>query len=115
MTEFKTVQELLAVPDRWTKGVYAQIDKDPNGDDVDTDDPAATCWCLIGAVFRVYPNCEAQIAAIRKLGRALGSRTDPSTLDPEDWTTDRADLEVWNDHPKRTHQEVLDLVTRAGV
>jgi hypothetical protein len=46
--------ELLADPAHWTKGAMARTG--PNGIfSVEPDDPAATCWCLDGAVVKCYP------------------------------------------------------------
>ncbi len=103
MAEFKTVQELLAVPERWTKGVYARKDNNLVGGDVEPEDPTAVCWCLIGAILCVYPDQKQQEDAIRRLNRHMLSTEFENAAD------------AWNDHPDRTHQEVLDLVMRAGL
>jgi len=45
------VAELLAEPQHWTTGALA---KDSAGRSVSPTDPTATCWCGIGATYKVY-------------------------------------------------------------
>lgn len=45
------VAELLDDPAHWTTGALA---KDANGNSVAPTDPSATCWCAIGATYKVY-------------------------------------------------------------
>lgn len=107
--EFKTVAELLAAPERWTKGWFARRDDNLVGGWVLPNDPRAACWCLSGAVERVYPSGGAQADACCKLYRVLeelGDRADPAN---------GFDLSAWNDAASRTHAEVLELVTKAGI
>jgi len=40
-------RDLLADPDKWTKGSFART---AEGDRVGFSDPEATCWCLMGAL-----------------------------------------------------------------
>lgn len=89
------VYELLAIPDRWTKGAYA---RDINGAIVDCQSGHAACWCLDGAVHRCYPSLTEKANMLDLLDTAIGHQA----------TT-------WNDAPERTHAEVLELVTRLGI
>lgn len=45
------VADLLDDPAHWTTGALA---KDANGNSVGPTDPTATCWCAIGATYKVY-------------------------------------------------------------
>jgi hypothetical protein len=49
--EFKTLVELFSDPSRHTKGVYARNAK---GECVNEHDGDAVCFCLSGAIARVY-------------------------------------------------------------
>lgn len=100
--KFKTLQELFSDPKRWTTHGKA---RDTRGRPTLVHDPYAACWCLLGALQRVYggtfyanPDC---MRAMGKVNDAL----------PDDAET----IAEWNDHPDRTAEEVLALVTKAGV
>lgn len=111
----KTVVELLSPKVRWTKGTFARIGDRMNsldGPAVRSDDPCATCFCLLGAVHRVYHTEAKRDAAILKLHIALEATGWPVDLvkyAPTD------DLVNWNDAEERTHEEVLALAVAAGV
>jgi hypothetical protein len=49
----KQVRELLSDPTKWTQGTSA---RDASGNAVDPKDPAATCFCVYGAVHHFAPN-----------------------------------------------------------
>ena len=40
---------LISIPERWTKGTFS---RDAEGNKVEIDDEAATCWCGEGAVHK---------------------------------------------------------------
>jgi len=46
------VRELLSDPARWTQGTAA---RNVEGRHVTSTDPNATCWCLMGAVWKHAP------------------------------------------------------------
>lgn len=97
MQEFKTVQELLAVEERWAQGGHVF---DSDGFAVPSiNSPRASRFCLLGAVYKVYPTSSACLVALAKLEEVSGE----------------AKLGLWNDAPERTHAEVLELVTKANV
>lgn len=55
-------------------------------------------FCLLGAVHRAYPKISGRVVAILKLDDVLhGSIGD------------------WNDHPRRTWEEVEALIKEAGI
>jgi hypothetical protein len=94
-----TVAELLSDPARWTQGYYA---RDAKGALVGPASQRAVCWCLLGAIVRVYGRRGHSSCLVASLREALNL--------PPDVT-----LTNWNDAPARTHAEVLDLCRRAGV
>lgn len=80
---------LITPPGSWTKGTYARgID----GFIVGVNDPLAVCFCSAGATKRVQGDSDAHVesALIVHIMRKYGSL-----------------IAVWNDHAKRTHEEVL--------
>jgi len=84
----KAARELLAVPERWTKGVGA---RDSKGIAVDWDDDSVYCRCAYIAISTV---CGGQRPKEYSAFDALGFRRGH-------------DLFTWNDAPERTHAEVL--------
>lgn len=88
-----TVLELLEKPEAWTQGAPA---RNSEGWSVNTDSEKATCWCLLGAIWRVYPadafDMELKLRAI--VGKSIA---------------------VFNDEKCRTHAEVLEAVRKAGI
>ncbi len=85
-------RELIATPDRWTKGAFARTEA---GAIVPPDRPVAACWCAIGALRRVTGDTGYRGAFVE-----LQSAAD-------------YDLPHWNDAPERTHDEVLAAFDRA--
>ena len=51
INECKTVAELLCDESRWIKG---HIASDAIGRNVEADNGSACCWCLFGAICRIY-------------------------------------------------------------
>jgi hypothetical protein len=91
-----TVQELLADPERWTKNAVA---RNQYGAAIPhTHDPDACKWCLYGALLRVYGSGNYWPFE-DKLLKTLGRET----------------VAPWNDDPERTHAQVLEAVTKAGI
>jgi len=50
--KYKTVEELLSDPKRWTQKANA---RDSDGAEVRFDSDDAVCWCLWGAMAKVIP------------------------------------------------------------
>jgi hypothetical protein len=61
-------RDLIADESRWTHGYYA---RDEQGFDVEPNEPSATCWCALGAVYHVLDTTEDEAldgpAAIKAL------------------------------------------------
>lgn len=94
--ECKTVAELLADPARWTKGDSA---RDHRGHGVASIHPDACCFCVLGAMSRIYEiGTRAYNDAKHRLGLVASFG-----------------FASWNDAPERTHAEVLEAVRRAGI
>lgn len=96
ISECTTVAELLEDPARWTKKTSARnragYSAGPKGLD-------ACCWCLRGAITRIYSDHPTMLmSALEKVHQLL-----PGV----------ESLENWNDDS--THAEVLELVRRAGI
>lgn len=89
------VLDLLAEPSRWYQGWFAA---DTQGFPCEAVSCQAVCYCTLGAVSKVTRGAPAlEFDAVTRLTWAvacLGYGSVPS----------------WNDHPDRTHAEVLDLV-----
>lgn len=45
--------ELLEDPKKWTTGAYARLE---DGQTCSSYNPAATCWCTLGAIRKCYPH-----------------------------------------------------------
>lgn len=89
----KAAQELISIPERWTKGGSA---RDNLGRVVYAASPAACCWCAFGAVSRMgCPELDWYLVA------AAG-------LDP-----DATGIAGFNDDPATTHADILALFDRA--
>ena len=86
--------ELLATPDRWTKGYWARTE---NGAETSPRDPNAVCWCLSGAVTKCYEDdriSEIWLRLRSKLGK------NPVTF---------------NDDPATTHEDVLRVLKELDI
>jgi len=94
--ECKTVAELLESPERW--GRYASA-RSADGSHVPPGSPKAACFCLFGAMERIYGNGTDFHEVRQKMLRVTG------------WQS----IVDWNDHCHRTHAEVLAAVRAAGI
>jgi hypothetical protein len=103
INECKTVAELLESPERWTKGEYA---KDNDDNQIDVFDPRATCFCVQGAIQRVYKRSNDLNDEKLKL---------ETLLKQMELIGECGFLCDWNDNPETTHEMVLDVVRRAGI
>lgn len=90
-----SVYLLLSAADRWTTGVLARNSK---GEPCKPNDPHAVCFCLRGAIERVYKTQAGQDYAYRKLICVL-----------------RMPEMLFNDNPKTTHADIIDAVRKAGI
>ena len=90
---FARVARRLERPEAWTKGAYARdCDGKPASHVFGETD---VCWCLAGAIDRERPGSGLRAAeAYAPVLERLGGQ----------------DIGRWNDHPSRSHAEVLALV-----
>lgn len=87
------VKELLKDSTCWTKRAYAR-DKSGEPRSIHSED---TCrWCLIGAVHKLYPD------TVHLISVRIYNET-------------KMDAVVWNDDPKRTYEEVANLIDKLGI
>lgn len=89
------VVNLLRYEERWTQNTSARnVEKES----VLPDSPNAICWCLTGAIYKCYPNSDERYLINQMVYKELGQL-------PHNW----------NDDVNRTHDEVLELVTKLGI
>lgn len=84
--------ELLADPESWIKGTVA---KNKNNEPVKPLSQLAVKWCLIGAVYKCYPN--NKFSMLTKLSNRI------------------YDVSVWNDHPHTDHSMVISLLKELDI
>lgn len=108
MQQFKTVEELLSDPARWTKGQMARHAGLP----CRVDSMSADCFCLLGAVHRIYPGVEPadidrRVKIITRLGEAISSlrRNQGRILTPV----------TFNDDMATTHDDIMAVVRAAKI
>lgn len=87
-----TVAQLLGKREHWTQGAYA---RDASGNVVQPTDPTATCWDIRGAMKHVYKDFGEYCKAHERMRARLHPHLTPAE---------------WNDHPERTHREVVEFV-----
>ena len=80
----------------WCQGTIAQ---DADGRPVGAGSSAARRWSMLGAVLASWDG-----GPVEELGQAVTSLHT---------STDQAPLEVWNDRPERTQEEVVTAFERA--
>lgn len=89
------VANLLRYEERWTQYTPARNNEKES---VLPDSPTATCWCLVGAIYKCYPNQEERYLINKLVFKELGELP-----------------HRWNDNINRTHDDVLALVTKLGI
>lgn len=89
-----TVQELFSDKSKWGQD-HNGVDKD--GYPVGANDPRAVRWCLTGALIKCYGE---------NRGRELRSML---------YRHLKTDVEIWNDDPARTFDEVRDFVAKRNL
>lgn len=87
--------ELLADPSKWTQGVMA---RDAQGNEVSPQDENAICFCLLGALEKC--NYEHKQHLLYRVLRV---------------EYDEYSIVSFNDSPRRTHEEVLNLLREVGL
>lgn len=89
----RAVRELLSAPERWTQGENA---RDAEGHYVSPECPQACCWCLEGAILRVWGSWSAAHKTVNLL----------TEVTHEYWLHD------WNDR-LREHGALIVTLDRA--
>jgi hypothetical protein len=87
-------QELIRDPDHWIQGSFAQTENDIG---VTPDHPAATCWCIWGALLKV----EAEEEAYEILDLAIRDVAPDSIRE----------IAYFNDN--HSHEDVMKMFDRA--
>ena len=93
--DYDRAWKLLEDPKRWTRGVFA---RDEAGKKVQSTDESAVCFCVMGAISRVYGTDRSRLWEKVVLSR-------PYTLS----------IPEWNDDPGTTHAEVVGLLKELDV
>lgn len=97
--ECKTIKELLCDESRWTKGSFA---KDSFGKSTNSFAENAVCWCLVGAINKIYRENSSKI--VNKVCIKL--------IDPDsDWLS----LAHFNDDPSIAYKDVMKIVEELGI
>lgn len=74
-------RDLIADESRWTHGQYA---RDAEGYSVYPNEPSATCWCALGAVYHVLDTTEEDVEDRPAPIRALYLDNRPVPVDVND-------------------------------
>jgi hypothetical protein len=98
------VKDILSDASMWTQGACAR-DKADRQCSVLSD--AAVRFCLRGAAARVYSG-QALDAAMEAIARAIG-------FDGDWYDGIDREIEIWNDNPDRTFEEVRQVIEKADV
>ena len=93
----RRVRDLLDAPEAWTRHAYS---RDDGGKPANALGAAATCWSLVGAVWRESEGW-LDVPLVARFRAAAG----------EDYGGPPAvGVQRWNDTPGRTHADVLALI-----
>lgn len=84
----KAARALITPPGSWTQDTYAL---DADGNEVGPSSESATCYCSSGAISRISGSIAARVIEFAEHISCIYGVSIP----------------VWNDHPDRTHEEVL--------
>ena len=91
--------ELLAKPEAWTQNAYARNAK---GKKVDFDSREAVAWCCSGAIRLVTGEKSGPFPASNKSINRAAEAIGCTVIN-------------WNDHPGRTHSEVVALLKELDI
>lgn len=90
----KAAADLIEKPDAWTQKTNA---RGADGFTLMALNPAATCWCIDGAIIRVAGNTPERAYAATFLERLLGDR-----------------IYMFNDHPDCTQEMAVEYLRLAA-
>lgn len=100
MKQHKTVFSLLADKERWCRGHLA---KGSQGRPCDPKDADAACFCLAGAVRRVYKTPAKIQIVLARLNNAIVKL----------FTRRRPGITEFNDYQRTKHRDILAVVALA--
>lgn len=87
------IREFLADPKVWTKGMQHEV--------ITTRDGITHKYCIMGAIKECYPDPQDGATVFNALAEGI-----------QGFYGSFSTMAGWNDHPDRTHEEVIDLVTK---
>ena len=93
------VSELLTDKSKWTKNAYAINDM---GESVGAGGDDARAWCLLGALYKCYPDDKERGIARYKLASVIELRYGKLPT-------------VWQDEPSTTFEMVRELILELAV
>ena len=88
----------------WTQG---EIARNESGYCVPASDPDAVCWCAVGAIGAAYPIDKTMHPDYLEARDSIRRVLSESGVE--------CSISEWNDDPRRTKEEVLDLFRKAGL
>lgn len=95
-----TLLDIFTSKDKWTKGFYA---RDKYGQKCFEGSTDATCYCILGAIKKVYYGLPVEVD--NKLETAL-KKLHPNSS---------GNYVHFNDDPKTTFEDIIELIKEAGV
>lgn len=95
----------ISAPSAWRQGVLVTS---AEGEEVLFTDPAAACWCLVGAIYVSAKVVGTPRAFEDTLWAVAKTLKGPCGLDSAEEI-----VTSWNDDESRTHAEVLDFLNEA--
>jgi len=90
------IYELLENPTAWIKNALA---RDLLGFQIFSEDPKATCWCLQGAMRKCYKTGSDEYYKVRGI----------LEIAIHNIVKNYTGIASWQDHPDRTHVEIIAL------
>ena len=102
--ECQTVRDLLEDPKRWCKGSFA---RDAQGEGVSIYNNMACSWCLVGALEKIYPHLYA-VDFRKQLLSAIKNHYKIGEYDIDS-------ISIFNDNVNTTHDDMLAVITEAGI
>lgn len=93
------IKELLTDESKWTKEVNA---RDSRGVPIDPNSDGASCFCIIGAIFKCYPDPQEHNDVYDKIKAEVTSRY------PTPFLSD------WNDH-EATFEQIREVLEKVDV
>ena len=88
-------KEKINTPEKWTQGELA---KNARGEKVPRYSETAVCWCSLGAICAV---AESETAKVESRAESSLRQVVIQRID------------IWNDDPERTHEEVMNAFDKA--